>query len=140
MPAHIHAESMIQYGHDALITDKPWELWECRPLTDDKAKWCGFDPNTHPVWNISYEYRRKQKTININGFEVPAQVREPLEVGTVYYVSSVLTEHLSVQYRWSADATDFRSLKRGLIHLTPEAAELHAKALLSFTACATAST
>lgn len=107
MPAHIHAESMIQYGHDALITDKPWELWECRPLTEE---WKSLDE--HPLWKIDTKYRRKQKTININGFEVPAQVREPLEVGTVYYVSSVLTEHLSVQ----------------------------AKALLSFTACATAST
>lgn len=32
MPAHIHAELMAQYAEDALITDKPWELWEYKPL------------------------------------------------------------------------------------------------------------
>ena len=41
---------------------------------------------------------------------------------------------------WNNSNYNYHFLKAGLIHLTPEAAELHAKALLSFTACATAST
>ena len=77
MPAHIHAELMIQYGQDALITDKPWRLWECRRCLGINNVWRVCDSEI--TWSIHIEYRRKQKTININGFDVPEPVREPLD-------------------------------------------------------------
>lgn len=129
MPAHIHAELMIQYGQDALTTDKPWELWECQP--PGFIAWMQLYNN--PSWNTTTKYRRKQKTININGFEVPEPVREPLLKETYYCVTNILVIPGSTQYKWSGDSMDYRFLERGLIHLTQEDAELHAKALLSFT-------
>lgn len=73
MPAHIHAELMAQYAEDALTTNRPWELWEVMPVN---SEWMPLYDN--PSWNTATKYRRKQKTININGFEVPEPVREPL--------------------------------------------------------------
>ncbi len=135
MPAHIHADSMIQYGYDALTTDRPWELWEVMPVN---SEWMPLYDN--PAWNTATKYRRKkQKTININGFEVPEPVREPLPYGTEYYTIELCVDVLRLQYIWNNDRVDARLLKAGIIHLTPEAAELHAKALLSFTTCDTES-
>lgn len=132
MPAHIHAELMIQYGHDALITDKPWRLWECRRCLGINNVWRVCDSEI--TWSIHIEYRRKQKTININGFEVPEPVRDPLEVGQIYYASHILaSKGFVAEHEWNNTNYNYHLLKAGLIHLTPEAAELHAKALLSFT-------
>ena len=136
MPAHVHAESIIQYGQDALTTDEPWKLWEFESITEE---WKSLDE--HPLWKIDTKYRRKQKIININSFEVPEPVREPLLDGQIYYTPSLLgIKHSGNCMKWRGSNIENILLKNGLIHLTPEAAELHAKALLSFTACATAST
>ena len=75
------------------------------------------------------------KTININGFEVPEPEREPLPIGTMYwspYICTVST-NLVVGNYWGSHTVDNDLLNAGLVHLTKEAAELHAKALLSFT-------
>lgn len=119
---------MAQYAEDALITDMPWALWECRIIGTDWRQL--YDS---PTWEKTLQYRRKQKTIIINGFEVPEPVREPLLKETYYCVTNILVIPGSTQYKWSGDSMDYRFLERGLIHLTQEAAELHAQALLSFT-------
>lgn len=74
----------------------------------------------------------KPKTININGFEVPEPVREPLNEGNRYYMADT-TSLMNTEFVWDNDETDYNALEAGIIHLTKEAAELHAKALLSFT-------
>jgi hypothetical protein len=76
--------------------------------------------------------------ITINGFEVPEPVREPLETGEKYWVVSITpfqdpTSTFCREYPWTYDDFDYIWLERGLIHRTQEAAEKHAKALLSFT-------
>lgn len=76
-------------------------------------------------------FRIKPKTININGHEVPEPVREPLAARQYYYLADLRCD--SLRGTWSGDADDLLWLSRGLIHLTREAAEAHAKALLSFT-------
>ena len=55
---HIHSESMALYAEDAMVTDKPWELWETRV---SRVEWQLL--NTHPVWFEGHKYRRKPKTI-----------------------------------------------------------------------------
>lgn len=79
-------------------------------------------------------YRIKPRTININGYEVPEPVREPLDFGTNYWLSSVNSDYPFTKFMWADQKTDRRWLCEGRIHLTQEAAELHSKALLSFTA------
>lgn len=128
MPAHIHAELMIQYGQDALTTETPWELWEYElPL----YIWNSLDD--HPIWHKDIKYRRKPKTLNINGFEVPEPVKEPLSCCTVYYTPNLCNVYNVSEYTWSNSSLDTYRLISGVIHLTEEAAVAHAKALLSFT-------
>lgn len=81
----------------------------------------------------SYELRIKPETININGHELPAPVREPLEVGTPYWQPLIGSSKLEAAWVWRAHEVDTFLLKRGLIQLTKEAAIAHAEALLSFT-------
>ena len=73
------------------------------------------------------------RTIRTGEFDVPEPERDPLEVGQTYYTLMFSSGLPVIDYNWVGDTTDFRFLDRGLVHLTKEAAELHAKALLSFT-------
>ena len=58
---HPHAASMLLYAQDAAETDKPWERWEFK--SDMGFHMC----LKHPEWNEHFEYRRKPRTITING-------------------------------------------------------------------------
>jgi hypothetical protein len=87
---------------------------------------------TTSILDRSFNFRRKTKTININGFEVPEPMRVKPEKGSKYYLTEVDMGARDIE--WDDDATDNRWLKSGICHATAEAAELHRKALLSFTA------
>ncbi len=75
----------------------------------------------------------KPETININGHEVPAPVREPLELGKMYLFVHFWDDAVVSEVTWSDDRVDRHRLKLGLVHATKEAAIAHAEALLSFT-------
>jgi len=124
---HIHAENMLAYAQDAMETGNPWERWEYLYL----GNFIGC--TDHPRWDTDREYRRKPRTININGHEVPEPAREPLKRFQQYYTVDTWNDKIVDEYSWNDDEADKRLLKRGIIHLTREAAEAHAKALLSFT-------
>ena len=129
MAGHVHAELMMQYALDAKTNEKPWELWEFK--LKDETYWS--NPKSELTFISNVEYRRKPKTISINGFDVPEAVKEPLEKYAQYYaVNFGEIDHVS-SYTWINDGVDNRCLKSGVIHLTKESAIQHAKALLSFT-------
>ena len=125
---HVHAELMMEYAKDALETDKPWERWEYFNAYD---RWVPL-PAT-PTWYEDVAYRRKPRTININGHEVPEPVRGPLKDGEDYYFPDLFEAEMSISTYWNGDNSDYRLLKHGLIHITKDAAVAHAEALLSFT-------
>lgn len=127
---HKHAENMLAYAQDAMETDKPWERWEYLAIECSNT-WRKCEGQ--PAWHFAMEYRRKPRTININGFEVPEPVWEPLEDMQEYFVPSLAYDAGADCHTWHGDKYDFRWLEKGLIHLTKEAAATHAKALLSFT-------
>ena len=83
MAAHIHHELMKQYAEEAATTDRPWELWECRQGT---SNWETLQ--SHPGWFNNTEYRRKPRTIKINGFDVPEPCREAPSTGEEYWCVS----------------------------------------------------
>lgn len=125
---HIHAASMALYAEDASYTDKPWERWECR--SDSHEAWKSvFGPNI--FWTPKYEYRRKPKCLNINGHQVPEPMRVAPEEGARYWVVNLF--YSRTELIWSAGSKPIAWLASGLCHLTKEAADLHATALLSFT-------
>lgn len=120
---------MLAYAQDAMETDKPWERWEYLAI-ECYREWQQCEG--HPAWITKNDYRRKALTININGFEVPEPVREPLP-GCKYYFPWIAARDLVEVAIWTNHSMDDRLLDLGIIHLTREAAEIHAKALLSFT-------
>ena len=131
MKPHPHAELMAEYAKDAAETDTPWERWERMFLPLPERGWEPMNSRTS-IANLDYAFRRKPKTININGFEVPEPMRVKPEKGSKYYLTEVDMGARDIE--WDDDETDNRWLKSGICHATAEAAELHRKALLSFTA------
>ncbi len=120
---------MAQYAQDAMETPTPWERWE---MSGAGKFWLTCFAT--PTWDNELDYRRKPRTININGFDVLEPVREPLEYGQEYYIPTIAADlRVASLFTWYDNDHDFRWLEKGIVHLTKEAAELHAKALLSFT-------
>jgi hypothetical protein len=74
----------------------------------------------------------KPEVVLINGFEVNKPCTT-LEMGEEYYHVDTSECHSSTYYTYRGDTLDNQWLKAGLCHLTKEAADLHLKALLSFT-------
>ena len=126
---HIHAAAMAEYAKDAIETDMPWERWEVS-MTESGDEYRNL--LGHPDWVVTRKYRRKPKTILINGHEVPEPHRTPLKDGEVYWALTLFSRATSL--RWKDDDFDNSYLENGFVHLTKEAAEKHFNALKSFTA------
>ena len=126
MSKFIHADSLALYAQDAAECEEPWLRWqfECEDSWYDCTIPVAFSPDI--------KYRRKPKTILINGFEVPEPVREPLEEGQEYWLVELSTVE-KTPVAWTMHTLDRQWLDAGLIHLTKEAAQTHIDALLSFT-------
>ena len=128
---HIHAAAMAEYAKDAAETDMPWERWEFS--YGGKKVGAFFSLAEHPNWDADREYRRKAKTLLINGHEVPEPHRTPLEIGDAYWTFTFFFAGV-IEVYWDGDSEDHNAFNNGLIHLTKEAAEKHFEALKSFTA------
>lgn len=130
MTSHKHATAMLQYADDALETEEPWLRWE---MSDDGAYWT--ECSEHPRWEDLMQYRRRLKTIMINGFEVPEPLRVAPPEGTKVYLVNTARGAIH-NFQWvaqDAESLDNKRLRWGLLHLTSKAAETHLMALLSFT-------
>ena len=55
------------------------------------------------------------------------------KIGTEIFIASPIVEEDCRGYIWEGDALDIYRLNSGLLHLVGESADVHAKALLSFT-------
>lgn len=128
MKPHKHAAVIKAYAERAQESETPWDILQIQTATGlwiDATCEHGFFPCD--------EYRIKPRTININGFEVPEPALEPLEDGKKFFKIDLEHDELCDEYMWQSDHFDSHWLSLGIIHLTREAAQLHAKALLSFT-------
>ena len=127
MSGHVHAKLMALYAQDAAETETPWKRWEIKIPNSTWEPACET-----PSWSQFCEYRRKPKTININGFEVPEPYQGEMKANQPYWLADITSTEALFRI-WHGYICDDRWRKVGLIHLTKEAAELHRKALLSFT-------
>jgi len=128
--AHPHYAKMKEYLEDAAETHEPWKRWR---TVNNKGKLVNL--SDHPEWSLLNRYERipaPPKTININGFKVLEPCRIALAKDETYYLVSTPDGEIQTG-RWDGGWRDIKWLKAGLIHRTREAAELHLKALLSFT-------
>ncbi len=79
-------------------------------------------------------YRIVPRIIRIGAFDVPEPYQGEIKHGQKYWVADQTLDKFCNDFTWRNDGYDTRYLQRGLIHLTPEAAALHGKALASLTA------
>ena len=131
MSKFIHADLIALYAQDAAECSEPWLRWQY--LSECTNQW--IDAVDLVAFHPKIKYRRKPKTVSINGIEVPEPVREPLEDGQEYWLADTSTSNASMTRGcvWRGDGYDYKWLAAGLIHLSEEAAQTHIDALLSFT-------
>jgi len=81
----------------------------------------------------SVKVKVKPKTININGVEVPEPAKSLLQ-GEKYWVPNLtIDDGWTTQFTFNHSYRSDTHIDMGFAHRTEEAAELHARALLSFT-------
>ena len=130
--AHPHAGLIMKYAEIAQTTDKPWEHFEV--LRNKSAVWEAIYAPMAFYDNMEYRLKPEPpKTIRIGEYDVPDPVREPLEDYKEYWAVDLAAEELAWKYNWNNASFCNLMFRRGLIHLTKEAAVIHAKALLSLT-------
>ncbi|PHM33303.1 hypothetical protein [Xenorhabdus innexi] len=127
MTKHIHADLMTQYATIAQTSSSPWEHFQYREYQDDEWSDC-----RGPV-EFWFDHDYRLKPFRIGEYDVPEPVRKPLENDQEYYYPVISGVAFCGHIYWAGDNLDKDRLQRGLIHLTQEAAELHAKALISLT-------
>ena len=126
MPKHIHADLMLQYAQDAQESKTPWENWEI----NRGGFWIALLQG-NPVWCEHYEYRRKPRTIVINGFTVNAPMDKEPGDDTYYYFPNLNSfEYCSVTSYASESDWDKLQFNRGLCFTNKEDAIAMAKAML----------
>ena len=130
MTKHIHSHLMMMYAEDAMETDKPWERWEYK--INSYQEW--QNPYMSLEWDLNTQYRRKQKTININGFDIHESLKiSEIKGGERYFAPSLTNIDKYNEYIFDNDAADELIFNRELAHRTKEDAIFHVDALLSFT-------
>ena len=77
------------------------------------------------------QWRVKPDVIVVNGIEVPAPERTPLNYNQRYFVPKMSNESGVLKLHWDGAAFDLRLLERGQVHLTHEAAKAHHDAIIS---------
>lgn len=129
MAAYKHAALMLQYAQDAAETNKPWEKWEYK-IEGCNGEWLSV-LNTHPDWNVDFEYRRKPQVIKVGKWEFPKPISEAPEKGAVYWTIEAGGRNgfYAERYKWLQTGRTEEALRQGLIHLTEEDAQAHADVL-----------
>lgn len=127
---HTHAANMALFAEDAADIRDPWIRWEYyRDRSDEWVALVGL-----PSWQDNVAFRRKPKTITINGMRINAPLTTPPAEGCTYVTPSLTSTALVVNSVWRNSRVDTLNFERGLVHYTTHDAMRHANALLSFTA------
>ena len=121
---HKHAEFFTAIANGESLDD-----WECSLYPEEP--FCKVDNSVSAFAKepATWLVRRKQVTHEVNGFTVPAPLRFAPAKGAVCFAACTLAMEFAYKMYWAGDAIDETRLKRGLIHLTKEAAVANAKAM-----------
>lgn len=124
---HVHHKLMQQYAEDVEHYNNPNSMWQLYSY----GEWCSLEGRDKPpIWSPCIKYRR---VLVINGIHVPPPETEPPEEGARFYVPSLIGDIFGqnvINAYWESGVHSYL-LKRGVVHLTKEAALTHAEALLS---------
>jgi len=118
---HKHYDLIVQWASDPEAWVVEWS--NC-------GVWC---KTKDPCWDADVKYRLipKRKMMHLNGVEFPAPEREAPARGARYWMCDLLSPVKVFETQWQAMSVDRTALERGLVHLTREAAEAHARAMLA---------
>jgi len=84
----------------------------------------------NPLAREHFEWRIAPETLMIGDMEVPQPCCEAPPFDTVYYYPLLSHTGLYTDVHWAGDSYDLHMLAAGMVHLTKEAAIIHAKALI----------
>lgn len=123
---HPHYDLIVQWAQDTSQTVWFYDDW--------KKTWLML--TVHPAWQPDLKYHigpTPPKTMRtLGGLEYPAPETEDLIHGVGYYVASLMSPADPCDYViWEDGSYDYHCLQAGLVHLTKEAAEAHARAILA---------
>lgn len=99
-----------------------------------KVVWFTLEQSPEYLFGDGAEFRRKPKTIKVNGVDVPEPLKEMPAYGTQYFTPYLFDEDLYCALTSCNDVYDKRAFERGLMHLSRENAIAHSKAILGITA------
>jgi hypothetical protein len=132
MNGHPHAKVAQQYWQEAETNAEAFLNWEHALIKTVGQSW--LPCLDHPCFAHGKIYRRRPRTININGHKIPEPLRVKPKIGEVYYVANLLDRsNPYMPSTWYHESIDIARFDAGICHSTKEAAIAHAKALLSFT-------
>ena len=129
MPAHKHADLIMQYAKKAQISETPWEFFEACAGGD----W--FPKLANRSFGADVEYRLKSTMITVTDargkkWSWPEPLRVMPENGTVVFYPSFYKECTYEQITFHASNTSYlRLFKNDLLHDNGDAARAHAKAI-----------
>lgn len=124
---HKHAVMMAEYARIAAEHEEPWVFFQHR--LEGGEEW--LDCSNNVAWVVCNEYRLKPRTIRIGEIDVPMPEKTEPKHGAAYFFPVVKGNgHLSVIDCWEGREDQKITLRRGLLHLSNEAAYIHAKALI----------
>ena len=94
-----------------------------------------FEKGGSIAFNDGFKYRLKKATVRIGDYNVPEPERVAPDIGQYYYITSLsgFREGDNERVTWEDCSYDISLLRNGFVHLTRDAAELHARALISLT-------
>lgn len=126
-----HAALIDEYCKDWKANSSPWKDWQYQAPHWKGGSW--DDCSGHPGFDPDYKYRRKPKTININGFDVPMPISVKPEIGQTFYWINLEYVNFYESTQWNGSPPDIIVFERNICHLDANSVIIHAKALLSFT-------
>lgn len=85
------------------------------------------------IWHKHSLVELIPKTVLCNGIEISAALTEALPANESYCTASPVSASYYESYVWVNRPEDFMRLKRGIVHLTYEAAKNHCIAMLTTT-------
>lgn len=132
---HPAADILQQLAEEARVNPKPWGEFQRR--VDPGEKWEDCRSLLSLCWHLANEeVRRRPRTIRIGECDVPVGIQKPPGPRTPYYVADPsAVNYQRGDYRWGGSSVlETMPLERGLIHLDPESAATHGRALASLTA------
>ena len=121
-----HANVIIAYAKGEAIQYR----------TNEACWWmdgCTGGSSINPIRESHLEWRIKPKYVMINGAEVPEPLRIAPPIMSRVYHPGLGTRGNVLSFPWSGVDREVELLKKGILHMTTEAAKAHAEALLSFT-------